>query len=814
MTGLGMDIRTALRAMARRPLFSLTCVLTLALGFGSTTAVFTVVDSVILRSLPYPESHRLVMVDACEDLDEETLDGSSGADFIDWKAQNTSLKFIAGYVGKSFNLTGTDFPIRVRGSSVTPEFFSVFGVKPALGRTLSPEIDRPDGEPSVVVSDGFWRTQLDADPEVVGSVLRVNNRPFTIVGVMPPGFEYPEGAEIWASSPFRVPDPPVAVSDDPAEDRGANYFDVVARLNDGVDLAAAQSEMTAIAGRLEREYPDTNTGEGIIVRPLLDSVVGDAGPRLLLLLAAAGLVLLIACVNVAGMLLARATERLSEIGLRLAIGAERRRIVRLFLTESLLLALTGGLAGFALAAWGTAALLNSAPEGLPRTAEIAIDFRVLAVTAVSVVGTSILFGLVPAAQALRRNRRPIVNTGRGGPEIGEGNRTRSWLVVSEVAASLILVIGTGLVIRTFANLNSVDPGFDPKGLLVGHVAMPDPANQENDDIKEFHRHTLEELRALPGVESASTVLTLPMHWNIRGSLNFVIDGRSEDGEGPTEAGYQVVEPGYFQTMRIPLLRGRMFEDRDVDGALRVALVNRTAADLYWAGDDPIGKRVSWGTTENDERIWATIVGVVEDVSVEGLDVPPRPETYRPFAQDPFAFMTFVLRTNENPEAFALPLRQAVFNVDPEQPVSGIKTMDEVLSAALAPRRFNMVLMGTFAGVAVVLAAVGLFGMLSFSVTRRRHEIAVRRALGALPNNIVVQFVSEGARMVVTGLCVGTCGALVLARFISTQIHGVTATDLPTYVVAALLLAGVGVLASYLPARKAARLDPMTVLRSE
>ncbi len=814
MTGLGMDIRTALRAMARRPLFTLTCVLTLALGFGSTTAVFTVVDSVILRSLPYPDSHKLVMVYACEDLEEGSLDRSSGADFLDWKAQSTSLKFMAGYVSKSFNLAGADFPVRVRGSSVTPEFFSVLGVKPAMGRTLSPEIDHPDAEPSVVVSDGFWRSDFSANPKVIGSLLSVDGRPFTVVGVMPPGFDYPADSNFWAASPYRVPDPPLNVGADPAENRGANYFDVIARLNDSVDLAVAQSEMTAIADRLAREYPDTNTGEGIIVRPLLDSVVGDAKPRLLLLLASAGLVLVIACVNVAGMLLARATERLGEIGLRLAIGAERRRIVRLFLTESLLLALTGGLVGFALAAWGTMALLSATPEGLPRTGEISMDFRVLAVTALAVVGTSILFGLVPAAQTLRRNRRPIVDSGRGGPEIGKGSRVRRWLVVSEVAATLVLVIGTGLVIRTFAHLNAVDPGFDAHGLLAGHIAMPDPAHQENAALVAFHRNTLEKLRALPGVTSASTVLTLPMHWNIRGVLSFSIEGQPENEDNAPEAGYQVVEAAYFETMRIPLLRGRLLDERDVDGAPLVALINKTTADSCWPGEDPIGRRVSWGTTDEGEQVWVTIVGVVDDVFVEGLDVPPRPETYRPFAQDPYPFMTFVLRTGEDPSSFALPLQQAVFDVDPAQPVSGVKTLDEVLAAALAPRRFNMLLMLVFAGVAVALAAVGLFGMISFSVTRRRHEIAVRNALGALPHNIVVQFVSEGARMVVVGLCVGTCGALALSRFISTQIHGVAATDLPTYVLAVLALAVVGLLASYLPARRAARLDPMTVLRGE
>ncbi len=812
MTGLGMDIRTAFRAMARRPLFTLTCVVTLAVGIGSTTAIFTVVDSVMLRSLPYPESDRLVRVDSGHET--EAIRNASGANYLDWKAQSRSFEALAGLVSRDFNFAGTEFPIRIEGTSVTPDFFAVLGVKPALGRVLSPEIDGPDAEQVVVVSDGFWRTHLGADPGVVGSIVRLNNLSYTVVGVMPSGFSYPGDAALWKSSAFRVPDPPVSVGDDPAENRGADYFQVVGRLRPEATLADAQAEMTAIADRLAQEYPDTNKGVGVVVQSLRDSVIGDARPRLLLLLAAAGLVLLISCVNVAAMLLARATERLGEVGLRLAIGAERRRIVRLFLTESLVLALAGGVVGVALAAWGTRALLALAPDAVPRTGEVAVDLGVLLFAVLIVVGASLIFGLAPAAQALRHNRRPIVSEGRGGQAVSRSGRLRNGLVVAEVAASLLLVIGTGLVIRTFVNLNAVDPGFDPSGLLAAHVRLPDSAYQENNAIRSFHDRALENLRALPGVESATTVLTFPMHWNIRGNLSFTIDGRPEDDEDSPVAGYQVVGPDYFRTMRIPLLRGRPFNEGDADGALQVALVNRTTAELYWPDDDPIGKRVSWGSDDGDNRIWVTVVGIVDDAYVEGLDLPPRPETYRPFAQDPFNFMTLVLRTGGDPASYAAPLRQAVIDVDPTQPVSDLKTMDEILSTELAHRRFNMLLMGIFAGVAVLLVAVGLYGMLSFSISRRRHEIGIRRALGALPRDIAVQFISEGVRIIVVGLCIGTAGALALARFISTQIHGVNATDPPTYIVAALLLFLVGLLASYLPARRAARVEPMTVLRSE
>lgn len=814
MTGLGMDIRIAVRAMARRPLFTFTCVVTLAIGIGSTTSIFTVVNSVILRSLPYPEPQRLVRIYISDIADDGVLDNATGGDYLEWKAQNTSFSHLAGYAVRNFNLTGTEFPIRIRGASVTPDFFSVLGRDAAIGRTLSPEIDQPGAEPAVVLSNGIWSSQLGADPDVVGSSLRLNGASYTVVGVMPVGFAYPNDVRLWTSSSFRVPEPPLAVGDDPSETRSFHYFDVIGRLKVATGVADAQNEMTAIADRIAREHPETNHGEGIVVRPLRDTVIGDARPRLLLLLTTTGFVLLIACINVAGMLLTRATERSQEIALRLAIGADRSRIVRQFLTESLALAAAGGIAGVILSIWATRSLLAVAPGILPRTDEVTVDLGVLAFTFLVVVGTSIAFGLAPAAQALRRNLRPTVNQGRGGPNIADGDRLRTGLVVAEVAASLLLIIGTGLMVRTLMNLNAIDPGFEPCGLLAAHVALPDADYPEDDTISEFQRRVLEKLRSIPGVESASTVLTLPMHWNIHGDLRFTIEGRNEVENDSTSAGFQVVGTNYFRTMRIRLLEGRTFDARDDDGSPQVALVNRTAAELYWPNENPLGKRISWGSSDGEDRDWVTIVGVVGDIYVDGLDTPPRPETYRPFAQDVVPYMTLVLRTHGDPASYASSLRTAVAEVDPNQPVSGLKTMDDVLLTALAHRRFNMLLMACFASVALLLAAIGLYGTLSFSISNRRHEIGIRRALGALPRDIAVQFVHRGAKMIATGLCIGTIAAFALAGLISTQLHGVNAIDPPSFIVATLILLIVGLLASYLPARRASRIDPATVLRSE
>jgi len=814
MTGLGLDLRGALRAMARRPLVTFVCVVTLGVGVGGTTAVLSVVDAVILRPLPYPEPDRLVRIYSRESRVGRETNNVNGADFLDWKADSTSFEEMAGYVGESFNLADDDFPVQIPGVVVTPEFFSVLGVNAARGRVLSPAIDTPQSEPVVVVSEALWRTHLGGEDDVIGRRLLLSGQNRTIVGVMPAGFDYPEETEVWTSARYRVPDPPVDMGGDPSENRGAQYFDAIGRLEANTDLTTAQAEMDTIAERIAREFPDTNRDEGITLIPLKESMVSDARPTLLLLLAAAGFVLLIAIVNVANLLIARATERRGEIGLRMAIGARRGRIARQFLTESLLLAAGGGVLGAALATWGSKALLAMAPEGIPRAAEVAVDLRVLGLTALIVLGSGVLFGLAPTLHVFRQNLQSVMNEGRGGFTFTRGRRLRGALVVLEVAISLLLLVGTGLMMRTYLKLVAVDPGFSVREALVAHVALPKPKYNDDDQAIEFQRRVLERLRSLPGVESAGTVLTLPMHFNIRGVLSFNIEGRQVPEGAEPAAGFQVVDPEYFRTLGIPLRRGRFFTDADGADAPLVVLVNEALARQNWPGEDPIGRRVSYGQLDGGDTPWVTIIGVVGDVHRNGLDEAPEPEIYRPYRQQPFPYMTLVVRTEGDAAAFSNTLRTVVAEVEPDLPITGVKTMDEVLSSSLDARRFSMVLLGIFATIAMMMAAVGLYGVMSFSVAQRTHEIGIRRALGAQPTDVIRQIMSEGFRLVAIGLVIGTLGALGLTRLITALIHGVSATDPPSYILGTMLLASVGLLASYLPARRATRVEPMRVLRTE
>jgi len=814
MTGLGLDITNALRSFARRPLMTLACLVTLGVGIGSATAVLSVVDGVVLKPLPYPEPDRLVRIFSRDLEAGDESENANGADYLDWKAAGTSFKDMAAFVGSSFNLAGDDFPLLIEGAVVTPDFFSTVGVNAARGRVLSPTIDTPGAEPVAVVSDGFWRTHLGGDDDAVGRRIRLSGEERTIVGVMPPGFDYPSGAQIWASARYSVPDPPLDLDVDPALNRNAEYFYVLGRLNAGTPLTTAQDEMTGIATRLATEFPDTNRGESIVLVPLKESIVSETRPTLLLLLAAAGVVLLIAVVNVANLMIARTTERRGEISLRMAIGARRGRIARQLLTESLLLAVVGGAFGAALATLGSRALLAIAPEEIPRAAEVAVDLRVLVLTALIVLGSGVLFGLAPVMHVFKDTVQGALNEGRGGVTFVGGRRLRGALVILEVALSLLLLVGTGLMIRTYLKLVEVDPGFAFDRTLVAHVALPRPKYSDEAVELSFHRQVLERLRSLPGVESASTVLTLPMHYNIRGHLGFNIEGKpTPEGMEPS-AGFQLVDPEYFRTIDIPLRDGRLFTDSDGPDAPPVALVNEAFARRHWPGETAVGHRITLGDLNGEETPWTTIVGVVGDTHVMGLDTPPGPEIYRPYQQAPLPYMTLVVRTAGDPAALSSTLRAVVAEADPDQPVTGVTTLEEVLASSLDRRRFSMRLLGIFAAIATLMAAVGLYGVLSFSVAQRSHELGIRRALGAQPDDVVRLVVGEGFQLVGIGLAIGAIGTLGLTRMIMALIHGISAADPPSFLVGAAVLASVGLLASYLPARRATRVDPMTVLRSE
>jgi putative ABC transport system permease protein len=814
MTGLGSDIRGAFRGMARRPLVTVVCVGTLAVGIGATTAILSVVDAVVVRPLPYPESDRLVRVMEHQSGAPVGSGNVSGANFLDVRADSSSFEGVAGYVNCSFNVAGDDFPMRIKGAVVTPDFFQVLRVHAARGRVLSPAVDVPDGEPAVVVSDGFWRTHLGAAEDVIGRRVRLSGEERTVVGVMPTGFDMPAGTAVWASARYRVPDPPLNLGEDPAKVRGAQYFRAIARLGSERTLAAAQSEMDEIGSRLETEFPDSNQHEVFSVVPLKETIVSAARPTLALLLAGAGFVLLIAVVNTANLLLARGTERRSEIALRLAIGAHRARIARQFLTESLLLAAVGGVLGVLLATWGSETLLAVAPTDIPRAGEVAVNLRVLGFTALVVLGSGLLFGLAPAAHLSRSSLQAVMNEGRGATSSPSGRGLRRALVVLAVAVSLLLLVGTGLLMRTYLKLLAVDPGFDAGNALVAHVALPRPRYEDDAEAAEFHRRVLERLRALPGVESASTVLTLPMHHNIRGTLSFNIEGRPLPEGAEQAAGFQVVDPEYFRTLRIPLRAGRLLSDTDGADDPQVALVNEAFARQYWPDGDAIGHRITLGDTDEEDTQWATIVGVVGDTHLEGLDTVPEPEMYFPFRQSPMPYMTLVVRTSGDAAGLADTVRRVVAEIDPDQPVTGVATMDEVLADSLARRRFTMVLLGVFAAIGMLMAAVGLYGVMSFFVAQRTHEIGIRLALGARPGDVVRLVVNEGLRLVAAGLVIGALGALGLTRLIGALIHGVSAADPPSFVLAAALLVAAGLLASYVPARRAVRVEPMSVLRSE
>jgi len=805
VSALFQDIRYAARMLRRQPGFAVVAILTLALGIGANTAVFTVVNGVLLRPLPYREPDRLVQL----------LHGRNGRlsmtysppNYLDITKQSGVFSGSTAITPSSANLTGAGEPQLIDGANVSASFFTVLGVVPRLGRGLVDADGDGPGADVVVIGDGLWRRQFGAKADIVGSTMRMDGKPFTIVGIAPVGLNVPAGAQYWRPLVFKPRD----VAD---EARGAQWIGGIARLKDGVTLDQAKSTMAVVAERLARDFPRTNKDRTMTAIGLQDRIVRGIRPALLILLGAVTLVLLVACVNVANLLLARANGRAREVAVRAALGAGRRRLVQQFLAESVVLGVAGGGAGLVVAYWSTQALIALGPASIPRLGEVGVDWRVLAFTIAIAVLTSVVFGLVPALAATGHTVARFVSTaGRGSAGPG-GSRLRKALVVCEMALAVILLIGAGLLIRSYQRISDVNPGFSPDHVITFTVALPEQKYKTSADAGRFMRALVARVGGHPGVAHAAGVYGLPLDDTFGASSSFTRAGETDSADSPS-AGMRIVTPGYFSTMKIPLKSGRAFDERDDENGPEVVAINEEAARRYWPGVNPLGQQLHLGVRLAEARSgMKTIVAVVGDVKARSLDATTAPEVYVPYSQHQVDSLTIAVRTAGDPIAFVPMARADLASLDRDLPLAAVRTMDEVIGRSIAERRFTMLLLASFASVAVLLAAIGVYGVLAYLVSQRTQEIGVRLAIGATPGNVVGLFVREGAALTLVGVVCGLAGALAVTRALSTLLFGVTTTDPLTFAGVAGTLAIVALLASYLPARRAARVDPMTALRND
>lgn len=800
---LGRDLRLGLRSLLRSPAFATVAVLCLALGIGANAALFSVLNAVLLRPLPFVEPDRLVRI--YETMGDMGQGSVSFPNLLDWQEQNTGFEQLAGYEMGSRNLQGDGDPERIRAVETTPELFALLRVPPLHGRPLQAGVDAPGRDLVAVISEDLWRTRFDADPSLIGRTIRLDGRPHLVVGVMPRSFDFPAGGN--ATDVWVLHQP----NDGRKENRGAHYLSVVGRLKDGTSLEQATAQLVTVAARLEKEYPDQQTGRSVLVQPLQESLVGRVRPALLVLFGAVGLVLLIACANVANLLLARATIRRREVAVRLALGATRGRLVRQFLVESLVLSFAGAALGLLLARWLLGVLAPLAESALPVFREFPLDGRVFAFLLGVAVLSGLLFGIVPALQASRGDVRETLSEG-GGKATGTRRQQllRQTLVVAEIALSLILLVGAGLLLRGFYKLSGTEPGLVPDNVLTAH--LPVPAEQIEGATPRLFRPLLEEIRSLPGVRSAAVISMLPIQeaWT---NASFAVEGRPELplNEQPM-AEIRVASPGVFSTLGIPLLRGRDFTERDGEKGPDVVIINATLAHKHFPGEDPIGRRIRYGPFP------MTIVGVVGEVRQAGLDEEPLAEIYFPYglgeAVGLLGDAVLVLRTAGPPENLAGPLRGALKKVDPNLPLFDVLTMQEVIDESLAGRRLNLWLLGFFAFVALVLAATGLYGVISYLVAQRTREIGVRIALGAQKRDVMGLVLRQAAALAGIGIFLGLAGALVFTRVLDSLLYGISSRDPLTYATLAALLATVALVASWLPARRASRVNPMVAIRAD
>ena len=801
MQTLWQDLRYGARMLRGKPGFTLVAVITLALGIGANTALFSVVNAVLLRSLPYKEPARLMTVWEAFLNAPGVQNPVAPSNFVDWRDQNTSFENMVAYSINAVSLTEAGGPEKAIALYTSDDFLNLLGVDPLLGRAFARgEITQPGEMKVIVISHALWRRQFGGDTGVVGKEVKIDSNPVTIIGVMPPSFQFPSsGIDLWV---------PTMMSPQVAGTQQAHYLSVLGRLKSGVTEQQAQADLEAIAARLREQYPDSNRYIGATVIPLHEHMVGDIRWPLLILLAATGFVLLIACANVANLLLARAGGRHKEVAVRLALGAGRWRIVRQLLTESVLLSLLGGTAGLTLALWGVPFLVSLTPANIAQAKAASVDSKVLIFTLAVSLLTAIIFGLVPALQSTKLNLNEALKEGSRETAGGGRSWVRNTLVIAEISIALVLLSGGGLLIRSFARLSNVNPGFRTDHLLTFEVSPPYSKYSDTGQRAAFYNELLRRVESLPGVEAAGVVTSLPIKDDL-GHMTYITEQPGAVKVVPALP--RASSASYFRALGMPMVAGREFDGKDLPTSTGVAIINEAMAQASWPGEDPIGKRMKMGV---ETQPWLTVVGVVKDIRSR-LGMAPTPQVYLPYTQSPaFGPRDLVLRTRMEPESLAAAVRREVWAIDKDQPVADIKTMEQLLSASIERPRFNTLLFAIFSALALALAGVGIYGVMSYTITQSTHEIGIRMALGARPRDVLKLTMGKGLLLTLTGVAIGLFAAFALTRAMSSLLFGVSATDPLTFALIALLLTGVALLACYVPARRATKIDPMAALRYE
>ena len=806
MEGLLQDLRVGVRMLLRNPLTTGLALLILALGIGANTAIFSVISGVLLEPLPYPHPERLIAL-----IDSAPKHGfprfsSSAPNFRDWREQNRSFATLDAWSGGRYNLTGGGArPLSAPGAEVTGDFFRTLDVAPLHGRLLRADDDRKGAEPVVVLSYDLWRQRFGGDPGVVGRRIQVDGRDRTVVGVTRQGFRFPARATLWMP----------ALLDYSEDTRGGHDLQVLGRLKPGVALPQAQADLSAVASHLEQLHPATNTAWGVNLVPLQEQLVGDIKPALVLLGRAVWVVLLIACANVANLLLARMSARNREIAVRAALGAGRRRLVLQVVAECVVLFVAGAVLGLAVAWAGTRALLALAPNTIPRADAVGIDLQVLLYTLAVALACGVLVGLVTALSALgSRLYAALKEGGRTMAGGGRGQLLRNGLVAGEVALALALLVAAGLLLRSFARLQGVHPGFRTRGVMTATLSLPSVKYPDDPRLAQFYEQLLDGVRGLPGVQHAATVFPLPLGGG-GFVLQYAVEGRPkpEATEVP-RADMEMIGPDYFATLDIPVLAGRAFSRRDRVGSQPVVIVSRSLARRIWPGENPLGKRITFDSTTDPKAVWMSVVGVVGDTRVAALGREPKPQAYWPVLQRPMPDASLVVRAAGAPAVLVAPVRRLVQGLDHDLPLDQVQTLETVVAASLSSNRVKTVLIGVFGALALVLAAVGIYGLVSYTVAQRTHEIGIRVALGAGRRDVLSLIIRQGMTLVAAGLVVGLGISWAASRLVAGQLYEVSATDPLTFAGVPLLLAAVALAANWLPARRATRVDPLEALRSE